>query len=336
MQKLFATLFLVLFSFFYLSIHAKEILTVNIISRKLKNGAGKEIDVKILKEELERLGHRVKLFDYEKVSKITEADINIFLAQFKSNWLSKAKLNWFVPNAERCDATLKDLKRFDLILCKTKEALRIFKPISREAYYIGFTSVDRYDPSISKDFSKHLHVAGQSDTKGTEEVINIWKNYPGLPAITIIRHESLGPRLPENVTLITERIPTRSLITLQNESGIHLCPSKTEGFGHSIMEGLSIGAVVITTDAPPMNELVQDKRCLVKYRSQGKMKYGKTYTVDEQDLAYAVMALQQLPLEELQKIGQRNREEYLRKTAEFRQNFEILMNRTLKNLFIDI
>ena len=41
-----------------------------------------------------------------------------------------------------------------------------------------------------------------------------------------------------------------------NTYTFHICPSLCEGFGHYISEGLSCGAVVITNNCAPMNELV--------------------------------------------------------------------------------
>ena len=82
MLKILVMLFLVTFSFIYIPLNAKEpiSLTINIISRNLYNEAGKEVDVSILKKDLEKLGHHVNLFDYLKDTHITLADINIFLS----------------------------------------------------------------------------------------------------------------------------------------------------------------------------------------------------------------------------------------------------------------
>src|SRR5262249_31778921 len=136
---------LFIFAFMMESIHANEPISLvfNIISHSLKNGAGKEVDVAILKKELEQFGHRGNLFDYYEVTDISSADINIFLAQFKTEWFSKAKFNWFIPNAESCGATVAELRAFDLILCKTRECFRIYKSICDRTYYLGFTGLDR-------------------------------------------------------------------------------------------------------------------------------------------------------------------------------------------------
>jgi glycosyltransferase involved in cell wall biosynthesis len=310
--------------------HEPDFLVVNIISHSLTNGAGKQVDVAILKKELEQLGHHVNLFDYYKVANITSADINIFLAQFKMEWFSKAKLNWLIPNAEYCNATLSELQAFDLILCKTKECLRIFKSMCDNVYYLGFTSRDCYEPRVAKDFSKHLHLAGKSRMKGTAQVLQAWRKHPELPLLTLIKHRETPHFFPfKNLRLIKKRISNRSLIKLQNQCGVHVCPSKTEGFGHYIMEAMSTGAVVITTDAPPMNEFIWNTSCLVKYNHTGERKYATTYIIGHEELAQTVKELQDLSFEELKKMGEQNRAEFLRRTKEFKHNFKKLMERTM-------
>lgn len=343
MKKL-ALLALVTLDFLYAQAFAEQLssLTVNIISRKLTNGAGKEVDVSILKQELERLGHRVNLCDFEKTCDVNKADINLFLAQFRTNNFSQAKLNWFIPNAETCEATTEDLQNFDLVLCKTEESLRIFSPNSKEVFYLGFTSFDRYQPDLTKDFSKYFHLAGKSRMKGTGAVLTAWKNHLSFPQLTLIKHSEqsssktssveLVAKTHSNVTLISKRISDEDLLVLQNQCGIHLCPSETEGFGHYIMEGMSVAGVVITTDAPPMNEFIKDKRCLVKYETRSRKKYADTYIVNAIELAKTVKRLQKLSVEELKTLGQQNREEYLKRKQAFVLSLEKLMNKALHDL----
>lgn len=328
------TLFVLFFLLIFLPTSAKQSasLTINILSRSLYNQAGKEMDILVLKEELEKLGHKVKLFDYLKDKEVSQADINIFLAQFKLDYFSKAKQNWLLANPDFCFASVQELQELDLILCKTRECLRIFEPLCKKVYYLGFMSLDCYLPSVSKQFSEYVHIAGKSVMKGTEQVLKVWENHPEFPKLVLIKRKVEMTSIPKNIHLITQRLPRKTLLEIQNQSGIHLCPSKTEGFGHYIMEAMSAGAVVVTTDAPPMNEFIKDPRCLVRYSHTMSQNYATTYIVDEIALATTIQALQKLSYEEMQRIGNFNRKEYLRRKIEFKQNFEQLMHQTVRNL----
>lgn len=333
MQKILLIFSFVLFSFLSISVSAKQTsLTFNLIGRNLTNGVGKEMDGLILKRKLESFGHKVKLVDYEQSRKVNSADINIFIEACYSHLFSKAKFNWFIPNPEYCGTPVQYLQKFDLILCRTEEALRIFKAFTTKTYYLGFTSIDHYQLAESKDFSKHLHVGGESAMKGTDELLQAWRTDGSLPHLTLMKYRYLNDKKgsSKNLKLITKRVPEETLLTLQNTCGVHICPSKTEGFGHYLMEAMSTGAVVVTTDGPPMNEFIRDHRCLVKYNHIDKQRYATTYTIDQQDLINTVKSLQMLSEEELQMIGQQNRAEFLRRQAEFKKNFEILMEKAVE------
>src|SRR5206468_4109481 len=91
-----------------------------------------------------------------------------------------------------------------------------------------------------------------------------------------------------NIRIINDRISDDDLLNLMNRCAIHVCPSITEGFGHTIHEALSCAAVLITTDAPPMNELTRDCAILVKPARSGTMGLATTYHVDPPDLAAGV------------------------------------------------
>ena len=96
--------------------------------------------------------------------------------------------------------------------------------------------------------------------------ISVTKN-DELPPLTVVAWGPLLERIerrwperewPSNVTIVRQKMPLPELRRLMATTGIHVCPSACEGFGHSINEARSLGAVVVTTDAPPMNELVTD------------------------------------------------------------------------------
>jgi glycosyltransferase involved in cell wall biosynthesis len=77
---------------------------------------------------------------------------------------------------------------------------------------------------------------------------------------------------------------------LQNAHLFHLCPSETEGFGHYIAEAMSVGAVVVTLDAPPMNEMITPGRgLLLPYARTGTQHLAVTYHFDDAAMEAAVM-----------------------------------------------
>jgi glycosyltransferase involved in cell wall biosynthesis len=64
--------------------------------------------------------------------------------------------------------------------------------------------------------------------------------------------------IQENLILYIRSLADEELLGLQQSSGVHLCPSREEGFGHYINEARALGALVMTTNWAPMNDLVQD------------------------------------------------------------------------------
>jgi hypothetical protein len=54
----------------------------------------------------------------------------------------------------------------------------------------------------------------------------------------------------------TEHISFTQVRRFQSEHPIHICASEREGFGHYLNEARAASALVISTDHPPMNELV--------------------------------------------------------------------------------
>ncbi len=236
---------------------------INVIYRS--TGVGLDRDALLLKDALQKAGHQCSLSRYKDPKWLVhwlgfkaKYDANIFLERVHSKWISAAKKNYLIPNQERFPKRhLKKLKKITTILCKTKHAEEIFSQLGFPTEYIGFSSLNRNLESESGDPMKFLHLAGKSTLKGTDDILKLWANHPEWPELTLVQHQSNAPKeVPRNVKLISKFLADKELQTLQNSHGVHLCLSRSEGWGHYIVEAISCGATVVATDAPPMNELV--------------------------------------------------------------------------------
>lgn len=295
-------------------------LTINIIG--YQNRAGLTKDIETLTEELSKLGHSVEFVDYRETPSRAKVDINIFLfAYFETEYLfTFADKNYLIPNPEWCKPTDEKWVQFDMILCKTREAERIFKPIHPHTVFMGFTCKDCFDPTIPKDYKSLFHVMGAQ--KGSEAICEAWQNNPDLPLLKIINYKKkYKPAIP-HIDFVNYRLSEEEVKILRNSYGMHLCPSKTEGFGHSLSEALCCEAVMVTTNAPPMNEFVFDPRCLVNYKDTVQWSLATAYSPDPDHLGSIIVDLLNLPEEELREMGRKNRELYLKNDQFFKQRLK--------------
>lgn len=197
-------------------------------------------------------------------TRLKKFDINIFLEKIYPELCDLADVNILIPNQERFGKVwLPLLDNIDVILCKTKYAEDIFKKCFTRVEYIGFSSLDRLSRTNKLDYTHFIHVGGKSSyRRGTHQILDLWKKYPHLPQLSVIARNISSQEYVNypNIKILDNYVPDGFLRKLQNQAGIHLCLSEAEGFGHFIMEGLSCGACIITTNGQPMNELVQPDR----------------------------------------------------------------------------
>ncbi|MDQ2634829.1 MAG: glycosyltransferase [Pseudomonadota bacterium] len=252
----------------------------------------------------------------------------IHLERVFPQWIGAAEINMLVPNQERFPRRqLGRLRKIDMILAKTQEACRAFAGRGVPVEHLGFTSQDRFDPDVPKNWNRVLHLAGGSTLKGTEDVLALWERHPDWPELVLVQKRQNAPRkVPANVRLIDGYAGEEELRRLQNECGVHLCPSRSEGWGHNLVEGLSCGALVITTDAPPMNELV-DATCgmlVASIRAQPRH-MGTSYFVDIDALGASVGAAIAMPQERKAAMGDLARERFLAIDRGFRGRVSSLL-----------
>lgn len=310
------------------------------------NGRGLSHDIQLLRDALQALGHTVDITPVPRKSRglpwrawaqrlarvgawLTgkgprRYDLGITLEHVHPAYLGLARRNALVPNPEwlsRRDR--KQLHRFDAILCKTEVARDTFAAQGLPVRVIGFQSVDclREQPSRQRTF---LHLAGASRMKGTERLLDVWRRHPEWPVLHVLQSPSTARQgaaaaanLDHRVTYVDD---IEDIRRLQNAHAFHVCLSEAEGWGHYIVEAMSCRAVVLATDAAPMNELVRpDRGLLVGARQSGTLNASALWEFDEAALEAAVQRAMAMDDTEVAAMGEAARSWYLANQSGFGQ-----------------
>lgn len=243
-------------------------------------------------------------------------------------WFSAAGENFLIPNQERFPKRhLGRLKGIDRVLAKTRHAESIFARLGVPTVYLGFTSPDCRLNDVQKDWRRVLHIAGGSTLKGTEDVLALWAKRPDWPELVLVQKRANAPHtVPPNVRLRSGYLDAGELRRLQNACGIHLCPSRAEGWGHHLVEAMSCGAIVIATDAPPMNEHVTVySGLLVPALRSAPRHLGTSYFIDPAALEAAVDTAVAMTSEARTRMAAAARAAYQTIDADFRRRIANLI-----------
>ena len=257
--------------------------TVRIIGKL--NGVGLSRDIAILQECLGGLGLQVEVLGIgrpdaalrrsalrrwlsRRLSRQRPPELvaaNIMLEHVWPQYLHSARQNVLVPNPEWLDhRDRRHLARIDRIWAKSAHALTLLDNLGNKGTLLGFDSLDRLDATVPRR-REFLHLAGNSPMKGTHRVLECWYAHPEWPLLTVLGRPngSWKPGQPAaNIRLLTTYMEDSQVREIQNANLFHVCTSEAEGWGHYIVEAMSCRAIVITLDAPPMNELVDAGRGL--------------------------------------------------------------------------
>jgi len=218
-------------------------------------------------------------------------DVNIHNQEIEPGWLDAARVNCLLPNQEKVfPATAARIAEMDLVICKTRYAEQEFGRRGYPVAFSSFTSTDRRLSGAETGKRSFLHLGLTGASKQSRVVVKAWRNHPGWPRLTFVGSEPAwrGIAAP-NIRLLNRFLPTDELRQLQNAVPVHVAPSRVEGFGHRIVEAMSCAALVITTDGPPMNELVSPERgLLVPPVGSAPEGFGLGFNVDVAGLSVAV------------------------------------------------
>ncbi|MFT4257654.1 MAG: glycosyltransferase [Pseudoxanthomonas sp.] len=258
----------------------------------------------------------------DRLRGLPRPDVNVMLEHVRPELFAGARRNVFIPNPEWCTpADVAMLPSVDRILVKTRHAETIFAGYGKPVAYVGFTSGDCLDAGVPRRRA-FFHLAGRSTSKGTQQVFEAWLRHPEWPTLTVVQNPRVAKQAVRagNIEHRIDYIDRAELRRLQNQHLFHLCPSQAEGFGHYIVEALSVGAVVLSTDAEPMNELVAaDRGILLPATTMGPMGLSLRYRVDAAAIEAAVQAALAMEDAEVAARSRAAREFYLRNDAGFRQ-----------------
>jgi hypothetical protein len=311
---------------------------INLIT--YNNQYGLTNDMRLLAKLLEKhFKNRVeiKLVDFFHYA-APRADINIFIETISKILCQYADINILIPNQEWYYRNwIPYLSEIDYIFTKTEYAENIFKSLLSEKKdhtkikNIGWKSLDRREQS-EKDYSKYLHLCGRSKNKQTQEIIDSWEeDFPKLIVVYSPNDVHIKVRNLPNIEYITNRLNDQELTKLMNQCGVHICCSETEGYGHYIHEAKSCGAVVITSNSPPMKNYIDPSMgYLVNSRSKKPLKktLGSRYLMDPEDFKRIIRDIQSQDIKTLKKMGENARDNYLKEAKYFED--------TLKDEMVEI
>ncbi len=313
-------------------------MTVRIISRD--NGVGLGRDLQLVSGVLRSAGVDVETLGFGSDKWLIalrqtalhlarwRVDTQVFLERVYPRCLPLARRNLLIPNPEWTTLAFQaQLARFDRILCKTRHAVDIFDALGCATSYLGFTSEDRLDAAIARERS-FFHLAGRSSAKGTQTLLAAWMQHPEWPRLTVVQDvkTAMASARVSNIDHVVGHLDDARLRRMQNQHQFHLCPSEAEGFGHYLMEGLSVGAIVLATDGAPMNELVTPERgVLIRPARTGMLNLAPRYFVDTAGIEDAVETALQLDPARIAAMTDAARQFFLDNDRAFRNRLLQLM-----------
>lgn len=125
-------------------------------------------------------------------------------------------------------------------------------------HYIGWfvNPVSKVTPT-NKKARRALYIIGGSVNKAAmaKQIINYWK--PDYPELIVVASKELGadlPIAPSNVTYKFSHLSNSEKVELQDGCMYHVTASAAEGYGYTMAEALSYGAIPIWTDLPVYRE----------------------------------------------------------------------------------
>ncbi|MGX4668318.1 glycosyltransferase family 4 protein [Cerasibacillus sp. JNUCC 74] len=163
--------------------------------------------------------------------------------------------------------TIKEFNLFDFLICNTKRHYSVFNSHSQCFYVPWGVDTNVFKPQ-EKDSNllTFFHSAGMSDRKGTSFVIDAFINGEIYKRAKLIIHtqkdfeKNFRYNVKElnnyNVQIIEKTVTAPGLYHLGD---VYVYPTMLDGLGLTMYEALAAGLPVITTNHPPMSEVINNR-----------------------------------------------------------------------------
>ena len=199
----------------------------------------------------------------------------------------------------------------NLWLCVNKWSYNIIKSKGWKCCYLPYPIDTDYFKFIQRDENKVLlHNAGYGglkNRKGTDLVLKAFQRLKEIVDIKLIINSQVPLEKYGNLEGVDVRVEEKLEVSdIYQEGDICLAPSRFEGNGLTMYEAMACGFPVITTNAPPMNEVVENKEFLIKVKNDCFVcKEGTIYEPDLDDFVSKINFVMNIDLKE---VSKRNRE----------------------------
>ncbi|RBP71947.1 glycosyltransferase [Marinobacter nauticus] len=279
---------------------------------------------------LRKLFYRSQVASLKLLKPAQQADLVIHLENVWVSQLTAGRHHWLIPNQEWfVESRLPYLSFINRILCKTNHAVAIFSALHSNTHYLGFTGgeIGAQTGSEKKDYRLALHVAGNSQFKGTQSVLSCWQRHPEWPKLILVSQHLEPTSCSASNIEIKPTLTSNELIALWAQAGFAILPSEVEGYSQTLAESMANGCITITTNAAPMNELVEEDRGFLA-EVEGKLTFrlGTRYFVSEQALERSIQtAIDQQP-DTLENMSRLAIEWYLTNHKQFLSRLEHQLN----------
>jgi len=163
----------------------------------------------------------------------------------------------------------KRYKNYNRLLAPTRSFERFFRQhkirnFSYVPYSIDFDEFPKKEKRKNKKFT-FFHPGGFGgflNRKNTDLVIEAFESLPNVEnaelIITSQKPLQFNREIHHNIKIINKELSRKELINLYYKADAVVLPSKWETVGLPILESLASGTPVITVNAPPMNEFIEE------------------------------------------------------------------------------